>query len=80
LTSRDFSDIDLAGADQWSETTGLTADGLPMLCERPAVGRADYAVRFNDRGLSWVFEPADHLARALVDGTSVELLSLKHLS
>ena len=79
LTSRDFSDIDLDGADRWSEVMGLTVHGLPMLCELPAVGRAYYAVRFNGRGLSWAFVAADRLARAQADGASVELLSLEHL-
>ncbi len=79
MSSR-FPELDLKGADRWSEVMAFTSDGLPLLGRLPGLPQVYFAVGFGGRGLSWAFVAADRLVNAMLRDTELGLLSARRLA
>ena len=72
-------ELQLRSGDSWSEMTGVTPDGLPLLGSLPGMPQVYFAVGFNGRGLSWAFVAAERLVNAMLRDGGLGLLSANRL-
>lgn len=77
VLARHFPELDMERLDRWSEVTGFTPDGLPLLGRLPNLPQVTFAVGFGGRGLSWAFVVAERLVEAMLHDVDPGILS-KH--
>jgi len=79
LVSRRFPELDLRRTDHWTEVSGATPDGLPLVGRLPSSQQVYFGVGLGGRGLSWAFVVAERLVDAMLHGVDPGLLSSDRL-